>query len=166
MAHTDATTDHAARVTRCPFCGSETEVQREVEPVLGGVALDELEILARNEWRRRLGPGAYECRHSRAPIRALIVYALAADIPLREAVVRETLTWELARLADQGVPPAVGHRDLRELGHAIRDTLRAVAPDEAGELSRRLSDPIEAILARLLDGRAPRARADVHPRCR
>jgi len=154
MAQTDVTTYQAAHSTRCPACGSETGIEREIEPALGGVALDELEILVRNEWRRRLGPEAYERRHSRAPIRALIVYALAADVPLREAVLRETLTWELARLVAQGVPTSVGQQDLRELGQAIRATLSTVAPGGPGAVSQRLSDPIEAILAALLDAPA------------
>lgn len=148
MARTDVTTGDAARSTHCPACGTETGIEREIEPALGGVALDELEILVRNEWRRRLGPEAYGRLHSRAPIRALIVYALAPDVPLREAVLREALTWELARLAGQGVPLTVGRTDLRELGRAVRATVRAVAP---GAVGRQLSDPIEAILAALLD---------------
>jgi hypothetical protein len=47
--------------TQCPHCGSVTGIQRGTPADLSvGLTLSEFETLVRNEWRRRLGPEAYD----------------------------------------------------------------------------------------------------------
>lgn len=43
----------------CPVCGQATSIRREPDPEDGDLFVTELETMARNEWRARLGRSTY-----------------------------------------------------------------------------------------------------------
>lgn len=132
--------------TRCPVSGIDTGIERELEPELGAVSLDELETLVRNEWRRRLGSSSYRREHSRSLIRALIVCTLEPRSPVRTAVAQQLVLWELTKLGTWGMSRAAVMREFRELTRAVRRVLMLAGLDAdrswdvANELSRKLDE--------------------------
>lgn len=40
--------------TNCPFCGTDTGIDREIVPGLDPLSLEEFDTLVRREWRRHL----------------------------------------------------------------------------------------------------------------
>jgi hypothetical protein len=139
--------------TRCPYCRSDTSIERELDPELGAVSLDELETLVRNEWRRRLGPSSYEREHSRTIIRALIVYALAPGSPVREIVARQLIWWELVTLGAWGLSRAAIQREFGELRRAVGDVLTRAGLDRAKV--QRLTESIDSQLGKTLQWGEP-----------
>lgn len=137
------------RAAACPACGGATGLERDLHPDLGPLSLDELETLARNEWRRRLGPQAYARRHSRVLVRALIVYALAPDSPVRQAVVDQLIWWEVAELGSWGLSRHDLRREFVELAAAVRDVLSRAEPEGEGHrtLPERIAARLEVALA-------------------
>lgn len=134
--------------TACPLTGRETALERVPDPEFGAVSLDELETLARNEWRRRLGPDAYRREHSSAVVRALLVYALAPESPVREMIVRQLVLWELSALGGWGLGRAAVRHEFQALADAIRSTLyRTTAAEES---ARRLAEAVELKLAEVV----------------
>lgn len=119
MTH-DATTSRT-----CPYCESETAVERSGEPELGSLSLEELETLARNEWRRRAGVDAHAHRHPRALVRALILFALHPSDSECEREVENQLWDEIAMLETWGLSRAAKREELRSLVHAVWDVLMA-----------------------------------------
>lgn len=134
----------------CPACGGETGIDRNLDPDRepGQLTLDELEALARNEWRRRLGPHTYARRHSRALVRALIVHALAPESPVRQAVVDQLIWWEVAELGSWGLSRADLRREFAELTAAVRDVLLRAEPDSDWHraLPERIAGRLEVAL--------------------
>lgn len=116
-----------AAATTCPFCGTATSVRRQPEPEIGSLALDEFETIVRGEWRRRVrrreGPRAYRRPHPRALIRALIVYALQPDSPVRGTAVDELLWSQIAILETWGLNRRQIRAELLRLSQAIWDVL-------------------------------------------
>jgi len=131
----------AATTTQCPFCGEDTGVERAIDPEFGPISLDELETLVRNQWRGRLGATSYDRPHSRRIIRALIVYALAPQSPIRHAVTQQLIWWELTALVGRGLDRAAIDREFRELAHAVREVLVSAGLD--GDRVETLTDAIE-----------------------
>lgn len=109
--------------TLCPHCGTDTGIVREREPSLGSLSLDEFETLVRSEWRRRLGKNAYRRPHSRALIRALVVFALKPESPIRSAVVEELLWKEIAAFEAGGLNRWLIQAELLRLSQAIWEVL-------------------------------------------
>lgn len=134
--------------TTCPFSGRETGLERVPDPELGSASLDEVETLVRNEWRRRLGPHAYLRDHPPAVVRAVLVYALAPESPVRESIVRQLVLWELAMLGGWGLGrAAVGH-EFQALARAVRSGLRQAGVCQ--ELAERMADAVDHELADVL----------------
>ncbi len=136
-------TEFATARTTCPFCRSNTGIDRAPEVELGARSLDEVETLVRNEWRRRLGPDSYGRAHSRQFIRALIVFALLPESPIRSAVVEQFLWREVARLETWGLSRADIHAELHGLSVALADVL----------LTTDLDFDQSCRLAKLVDGK-------------
>jgi hypothetical protein len=134
--------------TTCPYCGSETGIERLPEPELGALSLDELETLVRNEWRRRLGPEAYGRQHSRLLIRSLIVFALEPESPVRRAAVAELLWSEIAILEAWGMSRAGIQAELRRLLEAVVDVLERV--DLRVDLQWSLVEHIDGVVRQTL----------------
>jgi len=134
--------------TTCPISGRETGLERVPDPELGAASLDELETLVRNEWRRRLGPLAYLRDHPPAVVRAVLVYALAPVSPVREAIVRQLVLWELAALGGWGLGRLAVRHEFQTLAGGVRTGLRqAGVPDDQAE---RMADAVERKLADIL----------------
>lgn len=111
----------------CPFCGVDTGIERQPVPDLGSLSLEEFETLVRNEWRRRLRrrdeSGAYRRRHPRKFIRSLILYALAPDSPVRNAIVDQALSEEFAELEVWGPSRRFIQAELLRLSQAVWEVL-------------------------------------------
>lgn len=111
----------------CPFCGTDTGIERQTFPDLGSLSLEEFETLVRNEWRRGLRKrnekGAYRRRHPRKFIRSLILYALAPDSPVRDGVVDQALWAEVAELEVWGSSRRFIQAELLRLSQAIWEVL-------------------------------------------
>lgn len=136
-------------VTTCPFCGSDTGIERPAQPEVASLSLDELETLVRNEWRRRIGPDAYGRSHSRSLIRALIVYALAPESAVRRVVVDELLWKEVATYQTWGLSRAAILLELQRLSEAIVDVLANTTLRV--DLRHSLTERIERIVRQTLD---------------
>jgi hypothetical protein len=137
--------------TTCPLCRGDTGIERQLDPELGSLSLDEFETLVRNEWRRRLGSGSYARDHSRTIIRALLVYALSPESPVRSTVIKQLIWWKLTALGAVGLNATAVRNEFTELTLAVRHVL-----NEAGLPSERTTRLIEAIEVKLrdtLDGR-------------
>ncbi|NIM50936.1 MAG: hypothetical protein GTN78_24370 [Gemmatimonadales bacterium] len=134
--------------TTCPLSGTDTGIVREIDPELGSLSVDELETLARNEWRRRLGKNAYHRCHSRDFVRALVVFALAPESPVRALVVERLLWRELSVWGAFGLNRQDIRRELRHLSEAIRDVLATQTQD--GHRALSLADRIDARLRELV----------------
>ncbi len=141
--------DAIGQSTTCPFCGLETDIERELDPELGPVSVDELETLVRNEWRHRLGPPAYAREHSRTIIRALIVYALVPESPVRATVLQQLIWWELVTLGAMGMSRESIDREFSELAQAVRNVLGRAGLDGsrasvlAQHIDRKLQQALE-----------------------
>lgn len=123
MSQPYAGRDGSSTGTTCPFCETETGIARDPEGRLGRLSPTELETLVRNEWRRRLGPGAYRRGHPGALVRALAAHALApADADLDEAV-DDALWREVAMLESWGLGRRAMWRELLSLSQALWDVL-------------------------------------------
>lgn len=140
--------DPAAFVRVCPFCGMDTAIRSGPNTLrLGRFSLDELETLIRNDWRCRLGRQAYHRRHSRALIRALIVFALKPKSPTRRAVVERHLSDALAELRAHGLDRQQIASEFLALSRAAWDALST-----SGLPLKRASALMRAIDAQILDG--------------
>ena len=138
-------------MTTCPLCRGDTGIERQLDPELGPLSLDEFETLVRNEWRRRLGSRSYTREHSRTIIRALLVYALGPESPVRSTVIKQLIWWKLTTLGAAGLTAAAVRHEFHELTLAVRHVLNdAGVPSER---TARLIDAIEAKLRNTLDGR-------------
>jgi len=113
----------------CPYCGTDTPIAREPEPGLGTLSIDEAEVLVRNEWRRLLGPAAYVHAHSPALVRALLVYALRPESPVRSHVAGVLLYRELTKFGATGATRASIQTQLAMLPTALTRVLRASGMD-------------------------------------
>lgn len=109
--------------TTCPFCGTETEIERNGLPAFGSLSPGELETLVRNEWRRRLGREAYRRPHPGSLVRTLIMYALDPDDPVRDAAVDDALWREVAALEVWGLGRGRMWGELLRLSQAMWDVL-------------------------------------------
>ena len=132
----------------CPFCGSRTGIERASEVELGGRSLDEVETLVRNEWRRRLGPESYGRAHSRQFVRALIVFALLPESPIRGAVVEHFLWREVAWLETWGLSRADIHAEVQGLSVALGDVL--LTTDLDFDQCRRLTELVDGKVRKTL----------------
>lgn len=133
----------------CPFCQSETAVDRAGQPELGSLSLDEIEALVRNEWRRRIGPDGYRRRHPRALIRALVLFALDPLDTEREREVEDQLWDEIAMLETWGLSRAAKREELRDLAHSVWDVLTASDMEFAEGLAllERIENKIWGVLS-------------------
>lgn len=130
----------------CPLCGGDTGIERQLDPELGPLSLNEFETLVRNEWRRRLGSRCYTREHSRAVIRALLFYALTPESPVRSKLIQQLIWWELTTLGTLGLDVAAVRYELRELALSIRHVL-----NDAGLPSERTARITDTIEAKLID---------------
>jgi hypothetical protein len=141
-------TGSGAGSSTCPACGTSTAATRTLEPGLGGLSLDELETLARNEWRRRLGRDAYRRPHRRRFVRSLLVYALAPESPVRRSVLEDALWDEVAALEVWGLSRRAAEVELYRLARALWEVLERTDLDEERrrELMVRMDDRLRAEL--------------------
>lgn len=103
----------------CPHCGTQTTIPRgDASTLPGGLHLHEFEILVRNEWRRRLGPEAYDRTHEARIVRTLANVATAADGE-REAEIRDEVDQMVADIAAVGRGRAAVRREVGELLRAM-----------------------------------------------
>ena len=132
----------------CPFCGTDTGLARQPEPELCTLSMDELEALVRGEWRRRLGPAAYAEAHSAALVRALLVYALCPDSPVRSCIADQLLYRELTKYGVRGTTQREIRSEFRALLEAVHAVLESheVAPGTTAALVTRLVDRLRAAL--------------------
>ena len=138
--------------TTCPFCGDETGIPRDIAPELTSLSLDEFETLVRNEWRRRLGnrlgESAYRRQHPRAFIRALIVFALRPESPVRDQVVEELLWREVSELEAWGFSRRHIQGELFRLSQAIWEVLSRtnLEFDRSSTLMERIDEKLHTAL--------------------
>jgi hypothetical protein len=138
--------------TLCPFCGRDTGLVRIPASELSALSLEEFETLVRNEWRRRLryehGEKAYRRKHPRALIRALIVYALKPESPVRSRVVDEHLWRHVSELESWGLSRAQMRLELLSLSQAIWDVLSnaGVEFDRSCTLMERVDGKLHSTL--------------------
>lgn len=139
--------------TTCPFCQTETGISRGIAPELSSLSLDEFETLVRNEWRRRIGKrngkSAYHRLHPRQFIRALIVYAVKPESPVRSTVVDELLWKEVSELAAWGFSRRRIQGELLRLSQAIWEVLSRtdLELDRDCTLMERIDKKILAVLS-------------------
>lgn len=145
--------------TTCPLSGRETGLERIPDPEVGAASLDEIETLVRNEWRRRLGPHAYLRDHPLAVVRAVLVYALAPESPVRETVVRQLVLWELATLGGWDLGRAAVRHEFQALAGAVRSGLRQAGVREDQVV--RMADAVERKLADVLAWDEPGLEASI-----
>jgi len=140
--------DDGSAGTTCPACGHETDVEREPYPGLGDFALTELETMARNRWRKRLGPEAYARDHPTEFVRSVIVYALNPESPVRGEILEFRLWSVVAAMEVWGLSRAGIRHDLTQLVLAVRDTLEPsrLPPDTVDVFSRSMADKLSAVL--------------------
>lgn len=124
----------------CPVCGTSTAIERDLQLSLGGLSLGELEALVRGEWRRRLGPDGYSRPHRRSLIRALLVYALVPESPVRASILRDRLWDEVSALEVTGLSRRGVEKELRQLIGALEVVLEGTAlpSEERREVIRRI----------------------------
>ncbi len=138
--------------TACPYCGIETGIRREPVPELRSFSMDEFETLVRNEWRRRLskrmGKSAYRREHPREFIRALIVYALQPESPIRNSIVDDMLWKEVAELEAWGFSRRHIQGELFRLSQAIWDVLSQgdLEFDRSSTLMERIDEKVLTVL--------------------
>lgn len=130
----------------CPLCGGDTGIERQLDPELGPLSLNEFETLVRNEWRRRLGSSGYTREQSRAVIRGLLLYALIPDSPVRSKLIQQLIWWELTTLGTLGLDVAAVRHEFRELAPSIHHVL-----NDAGLPSERTARIVDTIEAKLSD---------------
>jgi hypothetical protein len=132
----------------CPFCGTDTGFSRQPEPELGTLSIDEFEALVRGEWRLRLGAGAYDRAHSAGLVRALLVYGLKPDSPVRCVIAGQLLYRELTKYGTSGAGQREIRRELRVLLEAVDAVLRSsgVTPARAEAFVTALVDQLRDAL--------------------
>ena len=116
--------------TKCPHCGSETGIHRGAPAALPvSLTLSEFETLVRNEWRRRLGPEAYDRSHSSEIIRNLttLLEETGGEISLDQ--IEEGIELVLADLRVEGKGRRALLREIAKLRHAVRTVLRKAGAD-------------------------------------
>lgn len=133
----------------CPACGQQTPVTRDSERLTAELGWAELDTLIRNEWRRRLGPAAYERPHDRSFIRAVVRFALAPDDADAKTAFREALWSEVALLEVWGLGRRPAELELYRLIQSISTVLGDTLLTEARRrelmegLDRRLRDELD-----------------------
>lgn len=133
---------------RCPACGTASSVNRDEDPGIGALSMDELEALARSEWRRSLGQEAYRRPHRRRFVRSLLTFALAPESPIRRSVLDDALWDEIAALEVWGLNRREAEVELHRLTRALWSVLARTGIPEARrrELVRRMDDWLRAEL--------------------
>lgn len=141
--------------TKCPHCGSETGIQRGMSAALPvQLTLAEFETLVRNEWRRRLGPDAYDRSHSGQIIRDLTtLLAETGEDPSLEQI-EAGVEQLMADLRVEGKGRQALFHEIAKLRHAVRSVLRKAGADfvTAGDYVGRVRD----VLDQALDSLSPR----------
>lgn len=132
----------------CPACGRATTAARTLEPGIGGLSLDELETLARSEWRRRLGKEAYRRPHRRRFVRSLLIYAFKPESPVRQSILGDALWNEIAALQAWGLNRRDAEVELYRLARALWTVLgkTGVTEERRRALTRRMDDWMRAEL--------------------
>lgn len=116
--------------TRCPHCGSETGIQRGAPAALPvKLTLSEFETLVRNEWRRRLGPEAYDRSHSGQIIRDLTTLLQETGDELTLEQIEEGIERVLLDLRVEGKGRRALLHEVAKLRHAVRTVLRKAGAD-------------------------------------
>lgn len=117
--------------THCPHCGTQTDISRGDAPILpGGLHLHEFEILVRNEWRRRLGPEAYDRAHEARLVRTLANVVAARDSD-GAAELRDELDQVVADIAAVGRGRAAVRQEVNELLQAMESVFTNAGADPA-----------------------------------
>lgn len=141
--------DGGASPAPCPVCGQQTAVTRDAEVPIAALGWSELDTLVRNEWRRRLGPSAYERPHDRSFIRAVVRCALAPDDAHAQRAFREALWSEVALLEVWGLGRRPAELELYRLIQSISSVLGDTLLTEERRhelmerLDRRLRDELD-----------------------
>ncbi len=140
----------------CPHCREPTEITREAGPsVVASLNLDEMATLVRNEWRRRLGPQAYERRHPARFVRALTAFAAYPGSPIVRVQLEAGVAEVMADLRAEGRDSAAAERELSTLTFALRDVLLQAGLSSAD--AARVLRLVQRVLAEALylpEGRA------------
>lgn len=142
----------AEQRTRCPHCGSETGIHRGTPADLSvGLTLSEFETLVRNEWRRRLGPEAYDRSHSGKIIRALVSLLGETDEEVLPEQIEDGVALVMADLRSEGMGRQALLREIAKLRHAVRSVLRKTGADfvTAGDYVSRARDVLDDSLEAL-----------------
>lgn len=131
---------------RCMACGEEAQAPVSLDTLLGRRTIDEVESFVHGRWRKRLGQSAYRRSHSRALIRALVVYALQPTSPVRGRVIDVGLDLEMASLRAAGLNHQQARRELRYLSRSIREGLAdsGLASHMAHRMATMIADRIAA----------------------
>lgn len=124
---------------------------RDVDGTIGGLGWTELDTLVRNEWRKRLGPAAYERPHSCSFIRAAIEYALPPDGPdgiAAEEPFREAIWAEVALMEVWGLSRRSAEVELYRLTQAIAAVLQSttLSGSRQREMAERFHRRLRAVL--------------------
>ena len=111
--------------TRCPHGGTETGIERGTPAAIPvGLSLTEFETLVRNEWRRRLGPEAYNRARSGKIIRDLINLLAESGEELTLDRISDSLDRLITDLCAEGKGRRAFHHEFAKLRHAVRAVLR------------------------------------------
>jgi hypothetical protein len=140
--------------SRCPHCGTVTEVDREVADVLPvPLSLTEFETLIRNEWRKRLGPEAYARAHGTDLIRTLTLLTHASSGEGPGASLGEAVERLVADLRVEGAGRGKVRHELAVLAHSMRRVLRDAGAEPS--VAEAFVKPVRSALEAVLDFPAP-----------
>jgi len=132
--------------TQCPHCGSDTGIKRGAPADLSvGLTLSEFETLVRNEWRRRLGPEAYDRSHSGRIIRDLVDLIGDTDDEIHPRQIEDGVALVMADLRSEGMGRQALMREIAKLRHAVRTVLKNAGADfvTAGDYVSRARDVLD-----------------------
>lgn len=124
----------------CPYCHEPTLAERGPGGGVEGIRIHELEVLVRNEWRRRLGPESYHRRHPAGLIRGVALCVLHPGSRVIEDELEARMWDEVAEL----LADAKNRKEIQnELGELVM-ALRAVLKDNGVSWRRilDLTDPV------------------------
>lgn len=134
---------------RCPYARVRTGIPRGLPADLPvPLTAAEFETMVRNEWRRRLGPAAYQRSHPWEIIRSLSSLLVRKEGRVRLEQIGQALECVLADLRAEGLGrPALLH-EITKLRHAIRTVLRRNGADfvTAGEYVSRVREALDETL--------------------
>jgi hypothetical protein len=131
---------------RCPYARVRTGIPRGLPADLPvPLTAAEFETMVRNEWRRRLGPAAYQRSHPWEIIRSLSSLLARKEERVCPRQIGQGLECVSADLKAEGLGCQALLQEITKLRHAIRTVLRHNGADfvTAGEYVSRVREVLD-----------------------